>query len=457
MLLLAIVALGVPLAINLRARVNAEVRTQSQAQADLVAATAADLLGHPGRPELVTLARTAARSVRGRILVVNRTGSVLADSAGPAQVGSNYATRPEIRAALGGDQVQVQRYSRTLGKQILATAVPIIRNGHPVGAVRVTQSVGAVNSAVDRAYLGLGAIALVVLALGLLAGVVIAAQVVRPIRRLDQTARRVASGNLKARAELEGSREQRSLASSFNDMTERLARLLRAQKDFVADASHQLRTPLTALRLRLEAAKAGSHQDGVGEIDAAILEVDRLSGTVNELLLLSGAGERQVAPSDVELGTLSASAAERWRSPAADKGIALEHHDESGGSLVRASSRDAEQVLDVLIENAVHYSPAGGTVIIRSGTGHIDVLDRGPGIDEEERELVFERFHRGRAGRQGPPGSGLGLSIARELSRSWGGEVTLAPRADGGTVATFSLSVQSVGEPSEIDDHFARA
>ena len=96
MLLLAIIALGVPLAINLSARVNAEVRTQALAQADLVAATAADLLGQPERAELATLARTAAASIRGRVLVVNARGIVLADSAAPPQVGVSYHSRPEI-------------------------------------------------------------------------------------------------------------------------------------------------------------------------------------------------------------------------------------------------------------------------------------------------------------------------------------------------------------------------
>ena len=246
MLLLAIVALGVPLAINLRARVNAEVRTQAQAQADLVAATAADMLVRADTTELATLARTAANSVRGRILIVNRAGGVLADSAGPAQVGSSYESRPEIQAALAGRQVQVTRCSRTLGQQILATAVPIIRNGRPVGAVRVTQSVAAVHGAVsERRCWGSALVGLIVLALGLFAGAVIAAQVARPIRRLEAVARRVAAGDLGARASSREAREQRSLARSFNEMTDRIARLLRAQRDFVADASHQLRTPLT--------------------------------------------------------------------------------------------------------------------------------------------------------------------------------------------------------------------
>lgn len=456
MLLLAIVAFGVPLAINLSARVNAEVRTQAQAQADLVAATAADLLNAKDTQQLETLARTAAASIIGRILIVNVDGGVLADSAGPSQVGASYASRPEIKAALSGRQVQVQRASKTLGQEILATAVPIIRNGSPAGAVRVTQSVAAIRAAVRRAELGLGLIGLIVLGLGLFAGALIAAQVGRPLGRLEEVARRVAHGDLRARAELEGSREQRSLASSFNDMTDRIAKLLRVQRDFVADASHQLRTPLTGLRLRLEEAKAVGAGPAVAEIDAAIAEVDRLSHTVEELLVLSRAGERETVGASVDLDEIAASALHRWRARATGGGTQLEHRVQGARGLAWAARLDIERALDALLENALRYSPAGTTVTIVSALGRIEVRDRGPGLAEDEREIVFERFHRGRSGRAGPPGNGLGLSIARELMREWGGDVSLRDREGGGTVATLTLTSEPRPQ-AERDGDFARA
>lgn len=440
MLVLAIVALGVPLAINLKARVTAEVKTQAQAQADLVAATAADMLVRPNQPTLATLARTAANSVRGRILIVNRVGGVLADSAGPAQLGLSYESRPEIQAALAGRQIQVTRSSRTLGQQILATAVPIIRNGRPVGAVRVTQSVATVNGAIRNAVLGLALLGLIVLALGLFAGAVIARQVGRPIRRLEGVARRVASGDLDARATLEGSSEQRSLARSFNEMTDRTARLLHAQRNFVADASHQLRTPLTGMRLRLEEASAlDEGRASSVEVDAAIAEVDRLSQTVDDLLVLSSAGERRLEGADIDLDEIARSAVARWRAAAAERRIALEHASDGSHGAVWAARPDLDRALDALVENALRYSPPNTTVTIACAATRIDVCDRGPGIGEDETELVFERFHRGDAGRAGPPGSGLGLAIARELVRNWGGEVTIHTRAAGGTIAMLQL------------------
>ena len=171
--------------------------------------------------------------------------------------------------------------------------------------MRVTQSIAAVHTAVRRAQFVVILIGLIVLALGLAAGAVIAAQVSRPIGRLEQVARRVAQGDLTARAEIEGSREQRSLAGSFNEMTGRIERLLGAQRDFVADASHQLRTPLTGLRLRVEEARALEPDDEVtAELDAAIVEVDRLAHTVGELLVLSRAGERRATGTQVEVDDL---------------------------------------------------------------------------------------------------------------------------------------------------------
>jgi two-component system, OmpR family, sensor kinase len=439
-LLLAVIALAVPLAINLSARVKAEVRTQAQAQGDLVAATAADLLEPTTRRNLAILARTAAVSVRGRVVIVDSQGIVLADSAGVAALGRSYKSRPEFQAALRGRQIQLERSSLTLGQQILATAVPIIHNGRVVGAARVTQSIGAVNDAVRRAQLGLVLIATIVLALGLVAGAVIARQVARPLRRLEGVARRVANGDLRARASLEGSREQRSLADSFNEMTGRIARLVQAHRGFVADASHQLRTPLTALRLRLEAVKAvGVSHAGSAELDAALVEVDRLARTVDELLVLSRAGERQLVGSSLDLGELAASAVERWRSSVSARGMKLRHRRGGEETSVWAARADVERALDILIENAVNYSPSGAPMTLVSAPGRVEVRDRGPGVPADERDAVFDRFHRGNAGLAGPPGSGLGLAIARELIRGWGGDVTIEDQPGGGSIAIISL------------------
>jgi signal transduction histidine kinase len=371
------------------------------------------------------------------VLIVDRRGRVLADSTGEGSRGQDYSNRPEIASALRGKGVQEERHSNTLDEDLLATTVPVLRGGRPAGAVRVTQSVEAVGRSVRRSILGLGLLGLVVLALGLGVGLLIARRIAQPVRRLDETARLVAIGDLERRAPIEGSKEQRSLARSFNTMTERLATALQGQRRFVADASHQLRTPLTGLRLRLEEARAASDDAEVREeIDAGTAEVDRLAAMVEELLLLSRAGARDARPERLDLGAAARDAAGRWEGAAREAGIDLQVT-ANGAAPVTASPPALERAVDVLVENAIRYSPPGSRVEVRAVPGRIEVLDRGPGLAPGEEETVMERFHRGSAGRQGPAGTGLGLPIAQELAREWGGEVRLENRDGGGARAVL--------------------
>lgn len=441
-MLLALIALGVPLALSLRDRVDSEVRGQARSQADVVAVTASELLDPVQAAGLRRLVRVSADSVRGRVIIVDGRGRLVADSAG-ARRGRSYADRPEVRRALQGHSEQITRDSKTLGTEILATAVPVLEHGSPHGAVRITQSIDAVNRAVRTSILDVAALAAVVLALGVIAGALIAQQIARPIRRLDQAARQVAGGDLDTRVAVEGSTEQRSLARTFNEMTQRVKRLLRVQQDFVADASHQLRTPLTGLRLRLEALgdRFRGDETVAAEADAAMREIDRLSQIVDELLILSRAGERELPGERLDLDRAAVAAVERWRAAAAEKGIELELRPAAAPAPGWCAGPDLDRSIDVLVENSLLYSPAGSTVSIGAGPGRIELLDRGPGLTPGEEEAVFERFRRGRAGQQGPSGTGLGLPIARELTRQWGGEVTLSNRADGGLRAVIEVPV----------------
>lgn len=290
-LMLALIALGLPLALSLKDRVNTEVRSQAHSQAAIVATRASSLIGKGGDPDsLSRLINIAAETVNGRVLVVNSAGKVVSDSGVPGNVGSNYASRPEIAAALKGKSDQRERKSDTLGTEILATADPVIRGNRTVGAVRITQSVDAVHSAVNRSLVGLGLLGLLVIAFALVVAAVIANQIARPVRRLEVTARQFATGGTEAEAEVTRRRQQKSLARSFNEMTARVGRLLRSQRDFVANASTSCALLLTGLRLRLEGLSDELDDDGQrAELDAGMKEVDRLSKMVDELLILSRA------------------------------------------------------------------------------------------------------------------------------------------------------------------------
>jgi len=433
-LVLAVVALEVPLASSVADRIDAEVRLQARNQADVVAASVADLLGSGSARERERVVEAAAASVRGRVIVVGAGGDLLADSEGTPP-GRSYSGRPEIAAALNGPGDQLERRSETLGRTLLVTSVPVVGGGRTIGAVRVSQSVEAVDRAVRRAWVGLALIGLLVIGLGLLAGWVVAGQIARPMRRLDRAAHRVAEGDLAARAAVEGSAEQRSLAGTFNDMTARLERLVRSQRDFVADASHAADRAAAADRgrARRQRRSGGRRRARRGARGARP----------------AGADDRRAAPAQpgrrARDGRRAASAARACRArrgalerrrvrarPAAER--------DRGRRRRRLDEReDADRIFDALVENALTYSPAATAVEVAAVAGGLAVRDRGAGLAPGEEEHVFERFHRGGAGRRGAPGTGLGLPIARELARRWGGDVTLHARHGGGTIAAVTL------------------
>jgi signal transduction histidine kinase len=436
--LLILLALEVPLALNLKRRVAAEVRNDAASQAHIVAAQASGSMNKP--VQLQGVARRAASELGARVIVVNPAGRVRADSAnGSAR---SYASRPEIKNALAGTTAQGTRHSQTLGEDLLFTAVPVTNKGKTVGAVRVTQSVAAVNDRVRRSVLALAGIGGAALILGLVLAWFLADSLSRPLRKLAQTARRVEEGDLQARAEMTGPSEQREVALAFNDMTERLGVVLAAQREFVANASHQLRTPLTGLRLRLESAAAKAESPELErELAAAEQEVERLARLLNTLLMLAREGQTEATGRLVSLGLASKHAHERWeaRAEQGNQRLELDHGEDV---VVHASEEDLAIMLDNLIENALHYSPEHAAVAIEFGRdgqdAYLAVRDEGPGLAEGEEEALFDRFARGSASR-GASGTGLGLAIVQTLAQRWGGRASLENRPEGGARAEVRL------------------
>jgi two-component system, OmpR family, sensor kinase len=441
-LLLIIVAFEVPLALNLARRVKAEVKNDAASQAFIVAAGASGRMDRPA--QLQQLAREAGADLGARVIVVNVQGVIRADS-GRTGIGRTYAGRPEIREALSGRTAQGERHSDTLDQDLLYTAVPVTNAGRTVGAVRVTQSVNDVNSRVWRNVLALAAIGGLALVLGLALAWFLAGTLARPLRDLARTARRVEEGDLDARAEVSGATEQREVAHAFNDMAERLGLVLAAQREFVANASHQLRTPLTGLRLRLESAAAKVDSAELqAELAAAEQEAERLARLLTALLTLAREGDRPQSARPVSLEEAVERAHERWAVPAEQRDHQLVLAG-NGDVVVQASEEDLAIMLDNLLENALHYTPPGATVTLEWGRNERDaylaVLDEGPGVDADDQTALFERFARGSASRGGPGGTGLGLAIVRTLAHRWRGDAHIANRPEGGARAEVRLPV----------------
>ena len=450
-LLFAIIALEVPLTLNFSRRVNSEIKAEASARAQSVAAAASGRLTDPRA--LAALARDQARRLGGRVIVVDPRGRVLVDSDGAAARGTSYLSRPEIAQALRGATAQGTRHSDSLNTDLLYTAVPIVEAGHASGAVRVTQGVKAVHDEVRRDVLALLALGAAVLALGLGLAWAIAGSLSRPLRGLARTARRVGAGDLHARATPTGSTEQVEVANAFNDMTERLVRALDAQRDFVANASHQLRTPLTGLRLRLESAGLRADDDALRrDLVAGEREAERLAKLLSNLLRLAQDGQPATTATTVSLASLAARAEERWRDQAERDGHAIELAGD-GEPQVMASSGDLDTVMDNLVENALNYTAPDTPIRIEWGAGggeaFIAVLDNGAGVDADEAERVFDRFYRGSASRGGSvPGTGLGLAIVESLARRWGARAALTNRSEGGARAELRFPAVDAPTPT---------
>ncbi|HEX5821647.1 MAG TPA: HAMP domain-containing sensor histidine kinase [Solirubrobacterales bacterium] len=419
-LIVVIVALEVPLSANVSDRVNAEVEADSAAKAQVVAASAADQLHD--RASLERISRQAAVSLNGLVFVIDGSGRQIASSTGSITRPPQPTDDPVALQALGGEVAQGRHHE---GQDILSTAVPIVRNGRTVGALELEQSLNAVRDQVRQDVLALIGIGVLALILGLGVAWILAGSIARPLRSLGEAARRRAAGDASARAPERGSREQVQVAREFNEMADRLDAVLESQRAFVADASHQLRTPLTGLRLRLEAAGVKTSDPAVArELAAAEHETERLNQLVEDLLEL--ASSEQPAEDDrTDLTQAARAAAERWRGPASESRheIALET---DGDLVVRAGSRELAAILDNLVENAIKYSPSGSPVTIEcageNGSATVGVIsDSGP-LDDEVASHAFERFYRGRGA---GPGTGLGLPIVQALAKRRGGRARL--------------------------------
>jgi signal transduction histidine kinase len=442
LVVVVLAALEVPLGIENARTERRDLETKIERDATTLGSLAQDALLHPRRNSLEAVAAIAYRystDTGGRVVIVNRLGLALIDTNPRGRGAQSFASRPEIEAALRGGVAAGTRQSETLHTTLLYVAVPVAAAGRVDGAVRITYSTSTVDARIRRYWLVLLAIAGIVLAVAAVVGVRLAAFVVRPLRRLERAAAAVGQGELSTRAPHdEGPPEVRSLAAVFNETVARLEQLLRSQEEFVADASHQLRTPLTALRLRLENLARDVEPPGQAELAGALAEVERLAGLVDSLLALARADAGASPAGRVDLGRLVDDRVAAWSALAEERGVRLVAHTD-GTPAAKASEERIRQAFDNLIENAVEVSPPGGTVTLAARSAppwvELRVRDEGPGLTLEQRQRAFDRFWRGRGG----DGSGLGLAIVRRLIDADGGNVELAAVRPHGLEAVVRL------------------
>jgi signal transduction histidine kinase len=419
--LLVLAVLEIPLGVTYARNERQNLTTKVERDAVTLASIAQD---PTQRAALRRVAEAYAQETGGRVVVTGGRGRAILDTSPEFGEGRDFSTRPEIAQALRGEVATGVRHSDTLGQNLLYVAVPVAAGGRVDGAARITYPTSAVDARVRRYWLVLAGIAGIVLAAAIVVGLAFARWIVRPLRHVERAAEAVGRGELDTRAPAEGPPEVKELALVFNETAAKLQTLLRSREEFVADASHQLRTPLTALRLRLENLETDVADGGQESLAGALAETERLSALVDGLLALarSDGSEERAAPFD--LGGLVASRAEAWSALLDERGVRLETATE-GRSLVRAAPGRVEQVLDNLLSNALEVSPPGTTIRVTAGRADgqvaLHVVDEGPGMTDAQRARAFDRFWRGRSG----DGSGLGLAIVQRLVEADGGEVEL--------------------------------
>ena len=280
--------------------------------------------------------------------------------------GEDFSNRPEIATALNGAPTSGERNSQTVGGNLVYVAVPVLSGTDISGVVRITYRAEVIDARAWQKTRGLLLVAGISLFLAALAAVLMSNTITSPIRRLQRSTERIADGDFSERARVEGPPEIRGLARSFNSMTERIARLMDQQRAFAGDASHQLRTPLTALRLQLERAvdMVDTDPDGARErIEAASEETERLQRLVEGLLMIARSEGSPQQPVVVDVSALVRERAEVWEPFAAERGVSLVTSVPDQLTAL-AVPNALEQIVDNYVDNALGAARRGDTITI---------------------------------------------------------------------------------------------
>jgi two-component system sensor histidine kinase MprB len=295
-----------------------------------------------------------------------------------------------------------------------------------------------VDRQLDRVLLVLLVVGAAGVALGAALAALVARTALAPIGRFTRRTEELAGApDPSQRIEPGGRDELGRLAQSFNSTLDSLERAVDSQRQLVADASHELRTPIASLRANIQTLE---HSDRLSERDRAELradivsELDELTSLVADIVELARGAKGAQAVDDVRLDELVEEVVAR--AGARSNGVALELSTEE--TLVRGDPERIQRAASNLVDNALKWSPEGGTVEVSLAGGRLSVRDHGPGFGEADLPRVFERFYRAE-GARAMPGSGLGLAIVRQAAEAHGGEATASNAPGGGAVVTVTF------------------
>ena len=391
-----------------------------------------------------------------RITVVDGQGRILGDSEkGPPSMG-NHSDRLEIIEAIENGFGQSTRFSDTLNYNMKYVAVRVGRDDRILGVVRFALPLSQVQLEIRIIYrvVLFGAFAAVVIAL--IVAYFVSRSITLPIRQMRETARQIAKGDFGRRVRIKSKDEVGELAESLNTMAdelqqkmENLKRLDRVRTDFVANVSHELKTPLTLIKGYIETLqnKAINDKEKSGKFISIIKEhSDRLGYMIDDLLSLSELELSRdcVNRAELDLKEVVDEISLGFGQALAEKNQSLTVSTQGDDFSIQADHNKIEQVFTNLIDNAVKYTKESGLIEIllcdQGQTVCVTVQDNGIGIPKEHRDRVFERFYRvDKARSREPGGTGLGLSIVKHIVLAHNGKITIESELNQGTKISVTL------------------
>ncbi|XVV15564.1 sensor histidine kinase [Actinoplanes sp. CA-131856] len=423
LVLAVLTGLSVPLGYLYQRSEQEQTFRQLEREAEIVAAYVDAELGENDGDQVGDIASAVARRWDGRIEVFDAQGRL------------TYGTTP-------GPVAEGIHHGFVGGMMYVSVSLPAS------SSVRLTVPAATVSDQVHRVWALLAVACLLVLAIGATVALALARWIVRPVKALEEATHRLAGDSGPTPVRITGPPELRRLAATFNRTAERLHSVLAARGSFADHASHQLKGPLAALRLRLENLEPDVGPAGAESLEAALDETERLDKLVNTLLDLTLIERRDEEPEAVDVAAEVAERAEIWQPLAAERGITLRIA--ADGPLPAMAMPGAiEQILDNLISNALNAAPDGSDITLAAAgaasTVEVHVIDAGPGLPADQREKALEPFWRAPGAPRG--GTGLGLALVAKLAEAGGGGVRLDAASPTGVDAVVTLSAVRAGRP----------
>jgi len=428
---------------SIRLVIEKQTRSELTSNARLIARMIEDEYNIGDSSAIEILCNEISSMTSHRITVILPSGLVIGDSNHDPQEMEGHQDRPEIQSALAGNESTAVRHSHTLNVDMMYVAIPLLKNNRIVGVLRTASPMRTLSSAIKPLYLKFAASGLVIALLVAAASYFLSRKITQPLKNIRQGAREFTRGNLRYKLIVNGSAEIEELAEAMNlmavelfDRLSRLSQLESMRREFVANVSHELKTPITSIRGFAETLFDGAVDDPEKArpyLKIIASHILRIEAIIEDLLDLSRieqeADSRQIKLQIANIRPVIEAAAAMYKDKAAEKNITL-NISCSSKLIAHVNEQLLEQAISNLIDNAVKYSESKSEIEISASktndTLSIFVEDHGCGIPAEHHHRIFERFYRvdkGRSRKLG--GTGLGLAIVKHIVQVHGGKIAV--------------------------------